>query len=117
MAYDDEYSGVAMTLREGERLAHLMKGKPIVFLRNHGVLVTGDSVAQAYHRLYRLERICRTQMLALATGKQLQIIGQDYLAQLGTAGEHERHPRELWQRLFFRAMMRVLDRDLPGYAD
>ena len=32
-------------------------------------------------------------------------------------GQDERHPRELRQRLFFEAMMRVLDRELPGYAE
>jgi len=28
----------------------------------------------------------------------------------------DRHPREERERLFFDAMMRVLDRELPGYA-
>jgi ribulose-5-phosphate 4-epimerase/fuculose-1-phosphate aldolase len=37
-------------------------------MKNHGVLVTGDTVAQAYRRLYKLERVCRNQVLALSTG-------------------------------------------------
>src|SRR3954466_5932195 len=48
IAYDDTYSGVADTLQEGERLARLMGDRPIVFMKNHGVLVTGATVAQAY---------------------------------------------------------------------
>src|SRR3954468_2321699 len=55
IAYDDDYTGVAATLAEGERLATVMATKPIVFMKNHGVLVTGDTVAQAYRRLYRIE--------------------------------------------------------------
>src|SRR3954468_24899374 len=50
IAYDDDYTGVAATLAEGERLATVMATKPIVFMKNHGVLVTGDTVAQAYRR-------------------------------------------------------------------
>jgi hypothetical protein len=29
----------------------------------------------------------------------------------------ERHPRGERERLYFEAMMRVLDRELPGYAE
>ncbi|MBT2304835.1 class II aldolase/adducin family protein [Variovorax paradoxus] len=117
IAYDDEYSGTAGTLGEGERLARLMESKPIVFMKNHGVLVTGDTVAQAYRRLYRIERVCRNQMLALATGRPLQLLTEEMAAQVQTPGADDRHPRELRERLFFEAMMRVLDRELPGYAD
>ena len=74
IAYDDDYTGVAATLAEGERLAALMGDKPIVFMKNHGVLVTGDTVAQAYRRLYRIERVCRNQILALSTGRPLQVL-------------------------------------------
>ncbi|MBT2326872.1 class II aldolase/adducin family protein [Variovorax paradoxus] len=117
IAYDDEYAGTAGTLSEGERLARLMRNKPIVFMRNHGVLVTGSTVAQAYRRLYRLERVCRNQMLALATGRPLHLLTDEMAAQVQTPGADDRHPRELRERLFFEAMMRVLDRELPGYAD
>ena len=37
-------------------------------MKNHGVLVIGDTVAQAYRRLYMLERVCRAQVLAMCTG-------------------------------------------------
>ncbi|RYY33278.1 MAG: class II aldolase, partial [Sphingomonadales bacterium] len=36
--------------------------KQILFMKNHGVLVVGDTVAQAYRRLYKLERVCRAQI-------------------------------------------------------
>jgi ribulose-5-phosphate 4-epimerase/fuculose-1-phosphate aldolase len=57
VAYDDTYSGTADTLEEGERLAHLMDDKQVMFMKNHGVLVVGETVAQAYKRLYFLERV------------------------------------------------------------
>src|SRR5215208_6450629 len=52
IAYDDTYTGTADFPEEGERLARLMGDKHIVFMKNHGVLVVGATVAQAYRRLY-----------------------------------------------------------------
>jgi ribulose-5-phosphate 4-epimerase/fuculose-1-phosphate aldolase len=117
IAYDDDYTGLAATLEEGERLAQAMAGKPIVFMKNHGVLVTGATVAQAYRRLYRLERVCRNQVLALGTGRPLQVLSDEIVARVQTPSADDRHPRGERERLFFEAMMRLLDRELPGYAE
>ena len=117
IAYDDNYSGVAATLEEGERLAAVMGSKPIVFMKNHGVVVTGDTVAQAYRRLYRIERACRNQILALGTGRPLEVLSDDIVARVQTPGASDRHPRAERERLFFEAMMRLLDRELPGYRE
>ncbi len=117
IAYDDDYTGLAATLGEGERLAAVMHGKPIVFMKNHGILVTGDTVAQAYRRIYRLERVCRSQVLAMGTGKPLQVLPDEIVARVQAPNPDDRHPRAERERLFFEAMMRVLDRELPGYRD
>ncbi len=117
IAYDDHYSGTADFPAEGERLAALMGNKPIVFMKNHGVLVTGDTVAQAYRRLYKLERVCRTQVLALSTGRPLEILSDEIVAAVLAPAANESHSREERDRLFFEAMMRVLDREMPGYRD
>ncbi|MEP7138135.1 MAG: class II aldolase/adducin family protein [Caldimonas sp.] len=117
IAYDDDYTGLAATLEEGERLAHAMGTKPIVFMKNHGVLVTGDTVAQAYRRLYRLERVCRNQILALSTGRPIEVLSDEIVARVQTPSEADRHSRAERERLFFEAMMRIVDRELPGYRD
>ncbi len=117
VAYDDTYTGTADTLAEGERLARLIGDKHVLFMKNHGVLVVGDSVAQAYRRLYKLERVCRAQVLAMSTGQELQILADDIVAQVQAPPVDDRHSRNERERLFFEAMMRVLDRELPGYAD
>lgn len=117
IAYDDTYTGLAATLEEGARLAAVLGDKSILFLKNHGVVATGDTVAQAYRRLYKLERACRTQVLAMSTGQPLNVLGEDVIARVRTPSPDDRHPRELRERLYFEAMMRVVDRELPGYAD
>jgi ribulose-5-phosphate 4-epimerase/fuculose-1-phosphate aldolase len=117
IAYDNTYTGLADSTEEGERLARLMGDKPIIFMKNHGVLVTGDTVAQAYRRLYKLERVCRAQVLAMGTGQPLAVLSDAVVARVQTPSALDRHPRGERERLFFEAMMRVLDRELPGYAD
>ena len=117
IAYDDTYKGTADTLEEGERLAALMGDKDIVFMKNHGILCAGNTVAEAYRRLYKMERVCRTQVLALSTGKELNILSDEVVAAVLAPAAEESHSREERDRLFFEAMMRIVDRELPGYRD
>jgi ribulose-5-phosphate 4-epimerase/fuculose-1-phosphate aldolase len=116
IAYDDTYTGLAANLEEGERLAAVLGSKSILFMKNHGVVTTGNTVAQAYRRLYKLERACRTQVLAMSTGQQLNLLADDVVARVRTPNPDDRHPSGERERLYFEAMMRVVDRELPGYA-
>jgi ribulose-5-phosphate 4-epimerase/fuculose-1-phosphate aldolase len=116
VAYDDTYTGTADFIEEGERLARLMGGKHVMFMKNHGVLVVGDTVAQAYRRIYKLERVCRTQVLAMSTGQPLKVLSEEIVAQVQEEPANDRHSRTERERLFFEAMMRILDRENPGYA-
>ena len=117
VAYDDHYAGTADTPEEGERLARAIGDKAILFMKNHGVLVTGATVAQAYRRLYKLERVCRTQVLAMSTGRELNVLADEIVARVQAPAERETHSGPERERLYFEAMMRVLDRVMPGYAD
>ena len=117
IAYDDTYTGTADTLEEGERLARLMGDKRVMFMKNHGVLVVGDTVAQAYRRLYLLERVCRAQILAMSTGQPLQVLADEIVQQVQTPPDSDSHGGRERERLFFAAMKRVLDREMPGYAE
>ena len=117
VAYDDTYAGTADTLEEGERLAKLMGNKHVMFMKNHGVLVVGETMAQAYRRIHFLERVCRAQVLVMSTGRPLEILSEDIIRQVQAPAPDDRHPRAERERLYFEAMMRVLDRENPGYAD
>ena len=117
VAYDDAYAGGADTLEEGERLSRAIGDKRVLFMKNHGVLVVGDTVAQAYRRLYLLERVCRAQILAMSTGQPLEPLSEPIVGKLQIDPVDDRHSREERERLYFDAMMRVLDRANPGYAE
>jgi ribulose-5-phosphate 4-epimerase/fuculose-1-phosphate aldolase len=117
IAYDDTYTGLASSLEEGERLAALMGDKKVLFMKNHGVVSVGDTVPEAYRRLYKLEKACQTQILAMSTGKDLNILSDEVIQRVLVPSGQDRHPRGERERLFFEANMRILDRTNPGYAD
>jgi len=117
IAYDDTYTGTADTLAEGERLASLLTSDThALFMKNHGVLVVGETVAQAYRRLYMLERVCRAQITAMSSGQKLEVLSDEVVAQVQSHPEDDRHSRSDRERLYFEAMMRVLDKESPGYS-
>ena len=70
VAYHD-YEGVAVDLDERERLVANLGEKGAMLLRNHGTLATGESVGEAFLRIYFLERACEAQILALSAGNNL----------------------------------------------
>lgn len=117
IAYDDGYAGLADSLSEGERLATILGTKQIVFMKNHGVLVIGETIAQAYRRLYKLERVCRAQILAMSTGQPLAVLDEGTVEKVSRPNPRNSHSQEEREALYFAAMMRVLDREMPGYSD
>ena len=113
IAYDDIYNGLVVDDAEGDRLARVLGGKRVLFLANHGVIVVGSSVAEAFDALYYLERACRLQVLARSTGGKLrpvrpEVVQQTYKLILADtpkyAGAH------------FDALKRILDREEPAYS-
>jgi len=116
IAYVD-YNGLALDYAEGERLARALGDRSVLVLRNHGVLVTARSLAQAFERLYFFERACQVQVLALSTGRALRVVPeavvQATVAQFRAA---ERVGGQDRAELHFHALKRLLDRDEADYA-
>jgi len=67
VAYHD-YEGVAVDLEERERIVADLGQKNAMLLRNHGTLAVGETVGEAFIRIYFLERACEAQILALSAG-------------------------------------------------
>jgi ribulose-5-phosphate 4-epimerase/fuculose-1-phosphate aldolase len=91
IAYDDDYAGLALDGAEGDRIAGSLGDREILFLRSHGVIVTGASAAWALDDLYYLERSAMVQVLAEAGGARLSHV-DDRIAALAAsqiAGERQ----------------------------
>lgn len=114
IAYDRGYGGMFLDGGEAERVASLLgDDKDILMLGNHGVLVIGNSVAEAFEDLYYLERASYHQVLALSTGRPLSILSDEVAALTRT--QWFAYPADC--DLHFRALMEILDDEEPGYAD
>jgi ribulose-5-phosphate 4-epimerase/fuculose-1-phosphate aldolase len=69
VAYHD-YEGVAVDLDERERIVADLGQKGSMLLRNHGTLAVGETVGEAFLKIYFLERACQAQILALSIGHE-----------------------------------------------
>jgi ribulose-5-phosphate 4-epimerase/fuculose-1-phosphate aldolase len=110
IAYNDVYDrAVATDLGAGRAMVEALDGKDVLFLANHGVLVVGPTVAAALTDLYVLERACRVQLIARASGGALRHVPEDVVAAYEPSGGYRDH--------HFAAMKRVLDATQPDYRD
>jgi len=112
LAYHD-YEGVALDLDERERLVKDVGGKHVVILRNHGTLTMGKTCADAFLRMFFLERACTMQVRALSGGKALHGTNQgvaEKTAEVGKAGMDGTIGALAWP-----ALLRKLDRIDPSY--
>jgi ribulose-5-phosphate 4-epimerase/fuculose-1-phosphate aldolase len=88
---DDHYGGMAFE-EEGARCAQLLANPKTIALimGNHGVLIVGPTVAEAFNRLVFFERAAETYIRALQTGRPLRVL-PDTVAEK-TAQEWESYP-------------------------
>ncbi len=117
IAYDDVYNGLVVDEAEGDRLARALGAKRVLCLANHGVIVVGPTVAEAFDLLYYLERACRLQVLARSmaangAGKlrpvRPDVARQAYRMMLADAPQYA--------GAHFSALRRILDREEPDYS-
>ncbi len=114
IAYDRDYAGMALEQSEGERVARVLgKSKSVLFLANHGVIVVGNSVAEAFDELYYLEKAAQLQVLALSTGRELLII-EDEIAAL-VCKQWLEYPKSAEHH--FAALIEILDQESPEYKN
>jgi ribulose-5-phosphate 4-epimerase/fuculose-1-phosphate aldolase len=115
LAYHD-YEGVALDLDERPRLQRDLGAKNIMLLHNHGTLAVGRTCAEAFLRMYFLERACTMQVRTRMLG--------------GAAADHPTAPdvveknaalalsggmSKLAEKLVWPALLRKLDRVDPGF--
>jgi ribulose-5-phosphate 4-epimerase/fuculose-1-phosphate aldolase len=111
VAYDDNYNGLALDAAEGDRMCTQLARADVLFLANHGVIVTGRNVAIAFDDLYYLERACMLQVLAMGTGRPLRTVPDAIAAKTGRQLAEESAQAEL----HLEALKRLLDRDESGW--
>jgi ribulose-5-phosphate 4-epimerase/fuculose-1-phosphate aldolase len=110
---DDAYGGLALE-GEGERCARLLGDDDIqiMIMGNHGLLVIGETVAEAFDRMYYFERAAMTYIDVLHTGRPLNILSDEIAAK--TAAEFRNYGASL-AALHFEQLRAVLDDEGSNY--
>jgi len=107
VAYHD-FEGVTVRDDEKPRLVRSLGDSNYLILRNHGLLVCGRTVPEAFLRMWTIERACQIQHAAQATGRPLTELPSGVLERASTM------PRELeagdpTDRKLFAALVRRID--------
>ncbi len=110
VSIDDGFDGMALD-DEAKRIAELVGDKPIVLMRNHGVMAVGETVARTFDDLYYFERACSTYIAALQTGRELRIVSDQVAAK--TARQWLDYPDLSDDH--FRELQEILDREDPSW--
>jgi len=113
IAYHD-YEGPAIDEAEQERLLKDLGGANAMVLRNHGLLVAGASIAQAFNALYWLEMACKAQVDAMASGQAL--CQPDAAVVEKTWRLYQPDVRRPFGEMEWPAMLRLADSLDPSYA-
>ena len=113
LAYHD-YEGVAVDLDERPRLVRDLADKHLMLLRNHGTLTVGSTVAEAFTRMYFLERACSMQVRTLAQSNRVVPVEEAVVAKTAKMGMDLSGAAN---GLVWPALRRKLDREDPAYRD
>ncbi len=108
VAYDTDYDGVALSDDVGIRLAKMLGDSEVLFLGNHGVITAAPSIAQAFDDLYFIERVAKTQVLAMSTGHKLTRLSPEIIELVVKQTQYERFDLGYIEK-HFTALKRVLD--------
>ncbi|MGQ0564081.1 MAG: class II aldolase and adducin N-terminal domain-containing protein [Gemmobacter sp.] len=110
---DDHYGGMAFEA-EGARCATLLVDPTVIamVMGNHGILIVGRTVAEAWNRMYHFERAADTYIRALQTGRPLRVL-PDAIAEK-TAQEWEAYPAFADRHLS--ELRAILDAEGSDYA-
>ncbi len=115
LAYHD-YEGIALDLGERERLVRDLGSKNAMMLYNHGTLTVGGTAAEAFTRMFFLERACSMQVRALSAGLDGVILAPEAIQDVVRSQSPPAGGAILANRLVWPALLRKLDREMPGYA-
>ena len=118
--HDFEGASGGHNISERERLAaRLGPRNNALILRNHGLLTVGETVAEAFIWMYRLERACETQVATYGSGGGYTLPSERARARTvrGTDDFMTAYGAHRPGELEFAAWMRLMDRLDPSYRN
>lgn len=108
-----DYEGVVLNKAEQESLLRDLGHGEALILRNHGALVVGRTVGEAFNWMHRLELSCRSQLAAMACNAPLVKVPQPVLEE--TWSNYQPGTRRPYGLMEWAGLLRKLDRLDPSY--
>ena len=99
------FEGITVHDAEGPRLVASLGEKRVLVLRNHGLLVTGSSVCNAFRWMWTLQRACEVQVAAAALAGPNVALTDD-VRRACAADAREFEPKERLERMLFESVLR-----------
>ena len=112
VAYHD-FEGITVHPHEGPRLLSSLAGRPLMILRNHGLLAQGATLPLTLLRLWTLQRACDVQAMQASMGKDMEVahsVARNMSHDSNQFGLQFGAGQDL-----FNALVRQVDRIDPGY--
>ena len=99
---------------EQERIGQALGDKHCLIMRNHGLLTVGETMADAFHRMYYLEQSCKIQMNTLACNTKILLPSDQTAEAIAVIEENDPRPRaqNTWD-----ALLRKLDHIDPSFRN
>jgi ribulose-5-phosphate 4-epimerase/fuculose-1-phosphate aldolase len=114
VAYHD-FEGITIHADEAPRLLASLGNKPLMILRNHGLLAAGATLPLTFTRLWTLQRACDIQVAQAALGRAIPI--SEAVARRTTDDSFQFDARFGAGQDVFDAMTRLVDRIDTSYKN
>ena len=112
VAYHD-FEGITVNADEGPRLVRDFGDRKLMILRNHGLLAHGETVAEAFVRLWTLNRACEIQLASASLGPLIAI--PQAVGEQASRAALQFDPKFGAGRDVFDAYVRLVDARDPSY--
>ena len=119
LGYHD-YEGVSLDLDERERLQHSIGDHPVLVLRNHGLLVTGRNIAEAFSLTYHFERSAEAQLkiqAAAASGAKIVVPSVETCERQAAQFANSGNTPRLGGQREWPALLRLVEKLDPGFRE
>ena len=110
LAIDETFGGLGLA-EEGERISTTIGDNTVLVMANHGVMVVGETLAEAFDELYYFERACQTLITAYSTGRPLRIARHE----IATLTAQQWLDYKDGPKNHFREIKAILDAEEPDY--
>jgi ribulose-5-phosphate 4-epimerase/fuculose-1-phosphate aldolase len=115
IAYHD-FGGYEFEMAMRQPLIDSLGNKRVALLRNHGSLICGDSVGDAYVAHHNLEFACQNQVAALSGGSEVVMIAPEVMEHIAEQDRSNSNRRSNGGK-DWTALLRLAERIAPDYCN